>query len=1650
MATFEPLTSKKYKSQTTELIFLFSPKTHRLPISSHTELTLRTKISLSTFDTLASALLRLERNLGRFMSDKEKKKEEDDKKKTQDFWLCAVWWPEAGDPVELDPTKKISEVLRSFNVLKPNRQHIHLMEKKLFKKEKKKKRKPLLFLASIYDRMISGETLCYQISTYFLIINQGTITKKIRGDIYISNFRIRFVEETPFYKHSSKLPYEHGIDIPIGKIFNIERKRMNFTSDKNPVESEKKVDDGDSDDEEENERAQVIEITCRDFRIIYFGWYDKKDKSGSTKKEKTSNTSMSVKPKPGREEFEIFRQIFLTQQNYSTFLAPFSIFNCEDLSYGAKFVDGWSFYNVENELVRQEYDSNVELWSIEKKPSDLPPDKEWTMPETFIIPQGVKSAKDLCSITFGHRQKGRFPIYVWGSWKTKHTLNPSALLRADRSILVYADGGSAKNGEGDKMMLKHVTVLHSCYKAGNEEEGDLGDFESKDEFGVPVGKRKEKVAIKDKSIDDDFGFTPKRKDKEDSPDINTTRKKDKTSTLAVKNKQKLLQIIDTGSPDYEQSVIEGIYGEICNYVWLRLPTIEDLSEARNELFDLCVKDAFGNQFYENMAKSKWSQYEIRYLKEAYSVAHTLQNKGLFILQNGGSTHYDDYILVPLIELLVDPFFRTLEGFCLLVEKEWVSYSFPFSSLGHVVEVDDPGKKNEKEKEKKEKEKEKTEWTKACPPFEMFINCVWQILQLQPITFEFTEEFLLFLLDSFYENRFGTFFFDNESARRAHQHCTVSIWSHVLSLRPQNFINQFWVSNQYKHTILPLQVPEVPSLWLCRVLRFNFESLGALQQLHYNTQSEERGLFRASSTAIYNDFDASDSILDGKQSEGNRSGTKFSLGPSPIKSGDSAIDLKSIALIDIPTDFCNSLQTFGITELNLRQNRLSVIPSALAHVKSLKKLTIEENLISEVSPLISFLSNLEHLSLDNNKILKIPEFFKSMENLTELSLAKNFISVIPAELGKCTRLKSLNLSNNVISELHKDLRFLRNLETLDISNNTPLSSLPYWIAGLPLIHLNVSQNRNLSELPVNLLKIKDQLETLDISSTTVQASIGDKISSENSNSILESLSANFNAKKPVQRLRVCIFGTETRDRDVIVNTLAAKWRNNVPESPTTLSTTCATTSTTIPNTTISSATPAPVSTTTIPGSFISVQKFSLLKSELGKALPSLSRTPQTSRRKRKKGKSDDITKKNDSDNCKNSGYFSPNSNSTVNDTNISLSLWEFNDPMNPFADILFMSKRSIYVITFSLLNAQSEEMLDFWIQALKFRIPNATIVIAGNYEAAKDSKSFVDFDSRFEEIKSKYKRVAPNMAIHALPFSSSSEVELDTIRTKIENLILKAKFLSESFPVCGLLLEKAISDHAETLVETHQIPIMSLPQIQQLSDEYGIIRPEPQNSTLITSLKYMHDNGTILFYYPEEPVSKCAPKIVFADPIWTGQTIVNIINANSSGSSKLGFVRYERLPSILKMLPPKILPAFIYLLRKFELLFDFPENFVSAEVPPTSTPSVNMRAERSPFNPIKAMHDSYVDYPNLGIAPVSGNTLFWIPALLPRSKLTKQILQVWPENPPEKPVKIFHFERTYHLSSLPRNLFYPIYLLYIHVVQTTYRHVFHRNYNLLSS
>lgn len=114
-------------------------------------------------------------------------------------------------------------------------------------------------------------------------------------------------------------------------------------------------------------------------------------------------------------------------------------------------------------------------------------------------------------------------------------------------------------------------------------------------------------------------------------------------------------------------------------------------------------------------------------------------------------------------MCLDPFYRTIEGFKILVEKEWLSFGHKFGDrIGHGVGSDDTNER--------------------CPVFLQWIDCIQQIHHQYPCSFEFSKGFLIKLAQHVHSCLFGTFLCNTYKERIENSifDRTFSVWPFLSS------------------------------------------------------------------------------------------------------------------------------------------------------------------------------------------------------------------------------------------------------------------------------------------------------------------------------------------------------------------------------------------------------------------------------------------------------------------------------------------------------------------------------------------------------------------------------------------------------------------------------------------------------------------------------------------------------------------------------------------------------------------------------------------------------------------------------------------------------------------------------------------------------
>ena len=193
-----------------------------------------------------------------------------------------------------------------------------------------------------------------------------------------------------------------------------------------------------------------------------------------------------------------------------------------------------------------------------------------------------------------------------------------------------------------------------------------------------------------------------------------------------------------------------------------IDNIHKARSAANGLYSLCLSDKINDnyKFWSAVDNTGWFTFVYLLLKNADEISKKLQdNNSVLIHCSDGWDRTSQ--LSALSQILLDPFYRTINGFAILIEKDWLSFGHQFALRNGFTT--------------KQSNEDQT-----SPIFLQFLDAVHQLLLQYPNSFEFNEKFLLFLARVHNLNLYGTFMYNNDRERTQNnaKEKTVSVWTEI--------------------------------------------------------------------------------------------------------------------------------------------------------------------------------------------------------------------------------------------------------------------------------------------------------------------------------------------------------------------------------------------------------------------------------------------------------------------------------------------------------------------------------------------------------------------------------------------------------------------------------------------------------------------------------------------------------------------------------------------------------------------------------------------------------------------------------------------------------------------------------------------------------
>ncbi|XP_070663086.1 disease resistance protein RPV1-like isoform X1 [Malus domestica] len=191
--------------------------------------------------------------------------------------------------------------------------------------------------------------------------------------------------------------------------------------------------------------------------------------------------------------------------------------------------------------------------------------------------------------------------------------------------------------------------------------------------------------------------------------------------------------------------------------------------------------------------------------------------------------------------------------------------------------------------------------------------------------------------------------------------------------------------------------------------------------------------------------------------------------------------------------CSSLGKFSelprnITELQLTETAIKVLPSSIEHLSHLKKIELEScKRLASLPKSICKLNSLERLNLAGClKFQCFPEILAPMEHLNFLSLSETAVKELPSSIENLIGLQTLQLYRcKKLKCIPNSIYNLNSLQTLTFGGCLKLKKLPQFRVGLrSLEELNLSYC-GILEIPDHLVCLTS-LRELDLSGTMISS------------------------------------------------------------------------------------------------------------------------------------------------------------------------------------------------------------------------------------------------------------------------------------------------------------------------------------------------------------------------------------------------------------------------------------------------------------------------------------------------------------------------------------------------------------------------------------
>ena len=253
------------------------------------------------------------------------------------------------------------------------------------------------------------------------------------------------------------------------------------------------------------------------------------------------------------------------------------------------------------------------------------------------------------------------------------------------------------------------------------------------------------------------------------------------------------------------------YEHINNYpnidmeiIFCGIPNIHAVKHSYIKLLNTVSYDTnIDTTLFSNITNSSWYEYIIILLKSSFQISESIYKKNANVLIHCSDGWDRTSQLCALSQIILDKYYRTLNGFICLIEKDWLSFGHQFRYRNGFYSTFDCPQNIASENQ-------------FSPIFLQWLDAVFQLMIQNYESFEFNFELILSLAEELYSGKYGTFMFNNDKDREYfEEEKTYSMWNYIKK-NEKNYINKIYNKNDDK--LLSINYKKI-KLWKDYFYRF---------------------------------------------------------------------------------------------------------------------------------------------------------------------------------------------------------------------------------------------------------------------------------------------------------------------------------------------------------------------------------------------------------------------------------------------------------------------------------------------------------------------------------------------------------------------------------------------------------------------------------------------------------------------------------------------------------------------------------------------------------------------------------------------------------------------------------------------------------------